>query len=449
MKRRTFLELAVLTGLTPARGWAAVSASQAAHLGKDLTPMGAERAGNASGTVPAWVGGLPKTAMKRGENPFASDKPLFTVTTANQSRYATWLSEGHKALFKTFPESYFMPVYPSRRSASYPQWYYDATIKNATRVSLSDHGYGFEGTAHGTPFPIPENGTEVMWNHIMRYNTIGYNGYLNSAITQPDGSYIIERVYLELTYIYNNPKTTLETLKGQNLYAMVKTLSPPNKAGTSDLLRVPIDRIANQTGVWEYNTALGRVRRIGEVGYDNPLFDGLMTQDQLDMFNGPLDRYTLKLIGKRDMLVPYNSYVLYSPTLKYQQIVKTGHINQSLTRYEMHRVWVLEAELRPGFSHRYKKRTFYFDEDSWLILLEDMYDDRDQFWRTAEAHAICFAEVPVVVNGVQVHYDLQSRRYVILNMTNEEPQLIQYDWQQSPSYFTPQQLQKFATAGTV
>ncbi len=447
MKRRSFLELAALAALGPADGWAVVSGPLAGQLGATLTPLGAEKVGNASGTVPAWVGGLPKSSMKRGDNPFAADKPLFTITSANVEKYGRWLTEGHKALFKTFPSSYFIPVYPSRRSASYPQWYYDATIKNATRVSLANHGNNFTGTAHGAPFPIPQNGTEVMWNHIMRYNTTGYSGYVNSAITQTGGSYVIERDYLELLYLYNNPKTTLATLDGQNLYAMVKTLSPPNKAGTSDLLRVPIDRIAHKTGVWEYNTALGRVRRIGKVGYDNPLFDGLMTEDQLDMFNGPLDRYTVKLVGKRDMLVPYNSYALYSPKLKYSQIVKKDHINQALTRYEMHRVWVLEAELRSGYSHIYKKRNFYFDEDSWLILLEDMYDDRNQFWRTAEAHAICFAEVPVVVNGVQVHYDLQSRRYVIVNMTNEESRMATYNWQKEPSYFTPQQLQIFATAG--
>lgn len=445
MKRRTFLELAALATLFPVEGWTKVSAALASQLGKNLTPLGAERAGNKSGTIPPWVGGLPKASMKRGDNPFAADKPLFTITAANVDTYSKWLTEGHKALFRTFPKSYFMPVYPSRRSASYPQWYYDATIRNATRVALADHGYNFTGTAHGVPFPIPQNGTELMWNHIMRYNTTGYEGYLNSAITQNGGGYVLERSFLQLLYIYNNPRTTLATLDGQNLYGMVKTLSPPNKAGTADLLRVPIDRVAHKTGVWEYNTALGRVRRIGKVGYDNPLFDGLMTEDQLDMFNGPLDRYTVKMIGKRDMLVPYNSYQLYSPRLKYSQIVKPGHINQSLTRYEMHRVWVLEANLRKGYSHIYKKRYFYFDEDSWLILLEDMYDDRGQFWRTAEAHAICFAEVPVVVNGVQVDYDLQSRRYVILNMTNQEKQLIKYNWQAKPSYFTPAQLQKFAT----
>ncbi|MGH8541954.1 MAG: DUF1329 domain-containing protein, partial [Stenotrophobium sp.] len=235
-----------------------------------------------------------------------------------------------------------------------------------------------------------------------------------------------------------------DNMKGMNVYALTKTIAPPNLAGEAHLLHVPIDRIKNQTGVWFFSPAVGRVRRIGEVGYDNPLFDGLMTHDQIDMFNGPLDRYTIKLLGKKEMLVPYNSYMIYSNKLKYKDIVKQGHINQDLARYELHRVWIIEAELRPGFNHRYKRRTFYLDEDSWIVLLEDMYDDRDQFWRTAESHLINFANVPVVVNGVQVHYDLQSRRYVIINMTNEERQLIQYDWDASPDYFSPNTLKRFA-----
>lgn len=440
---RTSLMAALL--IVPMVATAKVTPDEAAKLGTVLTPIGAEQAANAAGTIPAWEGGLPKAELKRGDNPYAADVPLYTVTAQNLDQYKDLLSEGHKALFRTFSSTYKLPVYPTRRSASYPDWFYEATKKNAGAVELTNNGYGFSGTAQGFPFPIPKNGTEALWNHIMRYNTKGYRGYLNAAATQADGSHVIEREYLELTYIYNNPKTPIAELKNQNLYLLIKTLSPPNKSGDANLLHVPIDRIAEQTGVWLYNPSQSRVRRIGEVGYDNPLFDGLMTHDQVDMFNGPLDRYTIKLVGKKEMLVPYNSYALYSDKLKYKDIVTKGHINQDHTRYERHRVWVIEAQVKQGFNHRYKKRTFYLDEDSWIVLAQDMYDERNQFWRTAESHLITFSNVPVVVNGVQVHYDLQSRRYVIINMINEEKNMIEYDWEEKSSYFTPRQLQKFAT----
>jgi hypothetical protein len=429
----------------PALAVAKVSAEQAAQLGRSLTPIGAEQAGNAAGTIPAWEGGLIQAELPRGSNPFADDRPLYVITAQNMAQYSSQLTEGHQQLFKTFPDTYRMPVYPTRRSASYPDWFYEATRRNATQVELTNNGYGFCCAAQGYPFPIPQNGTEVMWNHIMRYNTKGYKGYINAAATGSDGSYVVERSYLELTYVYNNVKSTVESLSGMNLYAFTKVVSPPNKAGEAHLLHVPIDRIANQTGVWVYNDSVGRARRIGEVGYDNPLFDGLMTHDQLDMFNGPLDRYTIKLLGKKEMLVPYNSYRLYDDKLKYRDILTRGHINQELTRYELHRVWVIEAEVRSGFRHRYQKRRFYLDEDSWIVLAQDMYDERGQFWRTAESHAITFANVPVVVNGVQVHYDLQSRRYVAINLTNEERKLIEYDWEMQPGYFTPASLRRFAT----
>lgn len=431
--------------LAPTLGTAKVSAEEAAQLGRSLTPIGAERAGNAAGTIPAWEGGLIQAELPRGSNPFGEDRPLYVITAQNMAQHAPVLSEGHQNLFRTFPDSYRMPVYPTRRSASYPDWFYAATQRNASQVELTNNGYGFCCAAQGYPFPIPQNGTEVMWNHIMRYNTKGFKGYINAAATTPDGSYVVERSYLELTYVYNNVKSTVESLAGMNLYAFTKVVAPPNKAGEAHLLHVPIDRIANQTGVWVYNDSVGRARRIGEVGYDNPLFDGLMTHDQLDMFNGPLDRYTIKLLGKKEMLVPYNSYKLYDHTIKYRDILTRGHINQALTRYELHRVWVIEAEVRSGFRHRYKKRRFYLDEDSWIVLAQDMYDERNQFWRTAESHAISFANVPVVVNGVQVHYDLQSRRYVAINLTNEERKLIEYDWEMQPGYFTPTSLRRFAT----
>ncbi|HUS24885.1 MAG TPA: DUF1329 domain-containing protein [Candidatus Binatia bacterium] len=435
--------LALALCLLPLATLAKAPPEEAAKLGAELTPIGAEKAGNKEGTIPAWEGGLAQAQMKRGDNPFAADKPLYTVTAQNAAQYAKVLSEGYRALFATYPD-YRMNVYPTRRSASYPQWFYDATKKNAATVDLTDNGFGFCCAAQGYPFPIPKSGTEVIWNHIMRYNTRGWRGYINHAAVQANGGNVIERNYVEVTYIYNNPKTSLADLKNQNVYVLTKTVAPPNKAGDAHLIHVPIDRIKETTGVWLFNPAQGRVRRIGEVGYDNPLFDGLMTHDQMDMFNGPLDRYTVKLVGKQEMLIPYNSYALYSDKVKYKDIVRPGHINQDLARYELHRVWVIEAQVRQGFAHRYRKRTFYLDEDSWLVMLQDIYDERGQFWRTAEAHAINYADLPVVVNGVQVHYDLQSRRYVVTNMTNEEKQMIEHDYDKPPSYFTPQQLQKFA-----
>ncbi len=443
MKRAAAALCAILAAGCCASALARVAPERAADLGKALTPMGSEAAGNADGNIPPWQP-LSSTTFKRGDDPYAADKPIVTITAKNLGEYEKFLTEGHKALFRTFPDTYRMKLYPGRRGAAYPAWFLDATKANATAVELTNSGHGFCCAAKGFPFPIPGNGTEVMWNHIMRYNTQGFRGYVAAAATTTSGDYVVERSYLELSYVYNSPKATPETLENQNLYVMSKNVSPVSKAGTAYLLHVPLDRIKQTTGVWSF-IAGGRTLRIGEVGYDNPAFEGLMTQDQIDMFNGPLDRYTIKLLGKREMIVPYNSYRFYDPKLKYKSLITKGHVNQDEARYEKHRVWVIEASVREGIKHLYKKRVFYLDEDSWVVIAQDIYDDRDQFWRFAESHSINFPNVPVMVNGVQVHYDIQSRRYVILNLTNEEKDLIEYDWKAEPAYFTPANLKRFAS----
>jgi hypothetical protein len=175
---------------------------------------------------------------------------------------------------------------------------------------------------------------------------------------------------------------------------------------------------------WSYNPGQRRVRLAPQVAYDNPgtASDGLRTNDDFLLFNGATDRYNWKLLGKREMYIPYNSYKLSSDTYKYSDILKAGHLNMDLPRYELHRVWVVEATLKEGTSHVYKRRTFYIDEDSWLLVLSDKYDNRGQLWRFAEGHSIVNSG-PYVSPWPQVHYDLQSGRYIAMGLMNEEPKV--------------------------
>ena len=154
-------------------GLVSVSAQTADDLGGKLTPLGAQKAGNGS-SIPAWEGGVtaPPAGYKVGDHhpdPFSTDKPLFTITEDNAEKYADNLSEGHKALLDKYGSTYKMPVYPTRRSASAPQDIYDATKANVGKTKLADEGNGVVGASRGTPFPIPQNGQEVIWNHLLRY----------------------------------------------------------------------------------------------------------------------------------------------------------------------------------------------------------------------------------------------------------------------------------------
>ena len=431
---------------------AKVTPEEADKLGKTLTPLGAEKAGSEDGRIPEWTGGLskPPAGYKPGGllvDPYANDERLFTITAKNLDEYRNDLTPGQLALFQQYPDSYSMPVYPTRRSAALPEFLYQESIKNALRAELVNGGNGIGGTVAGFPFPIPKSGMEALWNHVLRYNTTGYKGYVNSAVVHPDNSYKVVRSYFEFAMRYNRPDTTLENFDNKNQYIFIKTVSPPSSAGEAALIHIPLDRNASDTGLWVYNPGQRRIRRVGKVGYDNPIteLDGLLTHDQVDMFNGELDRYDFKLLGKKSVYVPYNNYELYSQKHSYQELLKTGHMNRELSRYELHRVWVVEANVKDGQTHIYQKRVFYLDEDSWQILLQDMYDTRGEFWRTAESYAVVFYQVPVLINLLQVHYDLQSRQYVVLNMTNEEKKLIELNTDLEPGYFNPQNLTKFAT----
>ena len=449
MPRYVITTLCLLLGCSQ-MAQAAVSAEESAKLGKELTPVGAEKAANAAGSIPAWDGGITSApAEYKGDrryiNPFKSDQPTHEINAQNYQEHADQLTEGQQALFRQYPDSFKMKVYQTRRSSAYPQYIYDETIKNATRVELVNDGNGFSGTVAGHPFPIPKQGIEVMWNHMTRYNTKGYKGYFNNAIVDQEGDFIKERTYIEIAFRYNHPDTTLENLNNMALYALIKTVAPASKVGDSYLLHLPLDRMETDTNLWVLNKGIGKVRRIGEVGYDNPLdSDYPITHDQVDMFNGPFDRYQFKLIGKKEIYVPYNSYDLYNYDLDYKDIIKKGHPNTDLMRHELHRVWVVEATVRPEFKHIYHKRIFYADEDSWQILWQDLYDARGEFWRTASSFPINVYEIPAQFSGLQAHYDLQSRSYVMLYMSQGEKKPVEYDWYEDPGYFSPNTLRKFS-----
>ena len=433
---------------------AEVDDEEAAKLGNELTPLGAERAGNGKEgmfAIPEWTGGMDHLKAKPAKgsgfiDAFPDEQPLMTITAANYMEYAEYLSEGQKALFKAYPETYKMKVYPSHRTAIFPEWIYEETKKNATKVDLVDDGNGFEDAVKGYPFPIPKSGHEAMWNHMARYLTTGFRGYVNRAIVNPDGKYSMARGYFEIAFRYNHPDVNDDNFENKHLYALTTIVSPASQAGDSYLVHMPMNRVKDEVRVWIYNTGTRKVRRISEIGYDNPVstLDGIITHDQIDMFNGPMDRYTFKLIGKKENLVSYNNYDFYDGARKYDELIKPNHPNMDLLRFEMHRVWVVQAILREGQGHIYTKRTFYIDEDSWLILLQDIYDERGEFWRAAESFAITLYEVPFAVNAAQAHYDLHSRRYALLNLTNEEKNRIEYDFFEKPEYFTTSRLKKFA-----
>jgi len=441
----SLLAVAVTLGIGSAPARAAVSAAEAAKLGKELTPFGAEKAGKADGSIPAWEGGVskPPAGYKPGDHhldPFAADKPLLTITPQNYKQYADKLSVGQQAMFAKYG-TYKLLVYPTRRSAAFPQRTYDFTIKNATTAKLVPGGDGVTDAAEGIPFPIPQNGYEPIWNHKLKYKGVGVARVTNQAALTASGEYNLVRLREEFLGLYYQPGKTIADINNVLVYFFQEVQAPARLAGQVLLVHETLNQTAQPRQAWVYNPGQRRVRRAPNIAYDNPgtASDGLRTNDMTDMFNGALDRFEWKLVGKKEMYVPYNAYKVHGKDVKYADILKPGHVNPDLLRYELHRVWVVDATLKPGMRHINARRTFYLDEDSWQILMVDHYDTQGRLWRFSEAQPITYYEVPCLWTTMENHHDLQSGRYLATGLDNQEV-MYDFSYKADPADFSPQSL---------
>lgn len=452
MKKLTLLASAVALVFS-SNVLAKLPADQVARLGQDLTPIGAERAGNAAGTIPEWTGGIlsAPAGFKPGDhhpNPFADDSILFTITKANLEQHRQFLSPGQIALFDLYPDTFKMNIYPTRRSASFPQYFYDATKRIAANAELVEGGNGIRNAAIGIPFPIPSNGLEAIWNHIVRYRGVAATRNGGQAAPTANGAYTLIGFDEQIMFKYSHPDATPEALQEENILFRFKqsVTTPARLAGTALLVHETMDQVATPRQAWTYNTGQRRVRRAPNVAYDAPgtASDGLRTTDDFDMFNGSPDRYNWELKGKREMYIAYNDYKLHSNSLKYSDILMAGHINPEHVRYEKHRVWVVEATLKDGMRHVYGKRVFFIDEDSWQIHVADLYDNRGDLYRVAIAHGLNYYEVPTHWSTLEVYHDLNSRRYIAIGLDNED-KMYDFSVTLSDNDFTPAALRREGT----
>lgn len=446
MKSRTLLNACALSlSLIASSVMAAVSEKEAAQLGTTLTPLGGEKAGNANGAIPAWTGGLKTNAAPVQNdflgNPFEGEKPQFIITAANVEQYKDKLSLGQLALFQRYPDTYKIPVYKTQRTASAPQAVYDAAKKSAVTTEAANDGYALKNFEQSRyyAFPIPKNGLEVVWNHLTRSHGNSYISRLAQATPQVNGSYTIVQIETTTGFPWKMADAKPEDSANILFYAKQEVTAPARMAGSVLLIHETLDQVKEPRMAWAYNAGQRRVRRAPQVAYDGPgtAADGLRVADNADMYNGSPDRYDWKLIGKKEMYVPYNNYQLQSPKLKYDDIIKPGHINQDLTRYELHRVWEVEGTLKPGQRHIYAKRHMYFDEDTWAAVEIDQYDGRGQLWRVSEGHLVNDYQQGVAAYAAIGIYDLIAGRYVVSNLGNESKRGVDYAYQPTMNDFTP------------
>ncbi|WP_420426462.1 DUF1329 domain-containing protein [Algiphilus sp.] len=426
---------------------AAVSQEEANKLGTELTPVGANPKGNEDGTIPEWN---PTTMQgdKTGEYPshpeIDDDEPRFVITAENMDQYADKLSEGHKLLLQRYPDSYKMKIYPSHRIVTWPEEILAATKRNATACEFRGPD-DITNCEVGFPFPIPQTGAEVVWNHKLKWRGNNARRYNNQMIVQQNGDYQFTKIVEDVTFSYANLNDPVPIKDGQGEYLryLSETVAPVRLAGTFILVHEKVGTGEAGRRAWLYSPGLRRIRRAPSVCCDNPYegTDGHQFYDQVDMFNGVLERFNWKLLGKKEMFIPYNSHKIAGPPTKYADLAQPRHLNQELPRYELHRVWVVEAENKPDLRHTFGKKVLYIDEDSWNIVMIDNYDHRGEMMQFQEGHYFISRNILAGATSPEVIYHLNTGRYFLTALAQEDQPIdstVTYD----DGYFTAAAVQR-------
>lgn len=423
---------------------AAVTAQDAAQLKSDLTPVGAVRAGNAAGTIPPWTGGyrtVPQGYVSGAPrlDPFAGEKPQFSITSKNYRDYADQLPEGAKALFEKYPD-YRMDIYPTHRSAAAPDWIYDNIARNATAAHAAREGiaYGVEGAVGGVPFPLPRDGFEAMWNHLLAFwgpaRELNASTYVVSANGTVDKTTTYREV-ADFPYYYRG--ATPDSFGGYYFRTIHLVAAPAAKIGQGYLNWQPINTRRYRFAAWRLLPGEHRVRKAPSISYDvpDPDADGFISMDEYYLFFGGLDHYDFKLLGKKEMYVPYNNNRLYLQPAP--DILGRVHANPDDLRYELHRVWIVEGTLAKGQHDIVARRRLYLDEDSWFAVYSDSWDQDGRLWKFGQGTMYLMPDVPAVILGSQFVYDLELGGYVYSFAFNGEPSAYKVTAPHDAALFTP------------
>lgn len=420
MKLKATLAALCLSSLATNTALAAVSPDQAARLGKDLTPMGAEMAGNADGSIPPWnPNGTPvPAAFVAGSDDYVDaypdEKPLYTIDASNWQQYRDSLTAGTAAMFEKHGAAGFkMHVYPTHRGAVRPDWYYANTLKNATGATLVEDGQKIEGNLPGVPFPIPQSGLEVIWNHMIRYgepNTtetdVYYVGSSGKPVLSTTGS------VAAILPMFEKPDEVVGETPWTKL--RVNYDAPARRAGEILLVHEPGADYTKGKGrkAWQYLVGQRRVRLAPAVSFDtpNPGVAGTSTYDDAFIYNGSPERFTWNLVGKKEIIVPANNYKMVFQG-KVEDLLGEKFLNPDSIRWEKRRMWIVDSNLKEGSRHLYSRRTFYLDEDSWGAVSGEMYDGRGQLWRVQYLYPADLYDRKASFGGVYGAYDLLQDIY--------------------------------------
>ena len=415
MKTRTLFAAALAASLS-CTAIAKVDEKEAAKLGDTLTLFGAEKAGNADGSIPAYDGGMSPSLSPAGwvkgsgryeKGPYDDEKSLFSINAENADKYKDKLTPGIYALLKKYP-SHRLDVYPTHRSVSHSEHYLSHCKNNALNAEATPTGNGISGAYACAPFPIPKTGVEAMWNHLL-VDRLGARALTLTSAWLVDASTRVTNItHIKLDFVHYFLDRSKDKFEGNITETRLGWWDgPPAQVGTKILQHFPVDYDKGQLLSWIYTPGQRRTRLAPEFAFDTPIAStgGVLNYDEQFAFNGSLERFDWKLVGKKEIYVPYNSYrELFSPV---EKLWTKQLVNPDASRWELHRVWVVEATLKPGKRHVQPKRTFFIDEDSWGIVASDAYDQGGSLYRVGMFPLIQLWDAQTTFNGF-VFYDLNK-----------------------------------------
>ena len=414
-----------------------VAAADASILGSGLTANGADPSASADGMIPAYTGGIskpPADYVAGGDHvdPFAADEPLFSITAQNMEEYSHRLSAGQKALLARKEGNYRMDIYPSHRSCALPQFVYDETKKNVARARLIDGGNGVAGARIGVPFPIIKNALEIFWNHNFYWHGHRYHAITSGANVYKNGE-ITKIIREDWRYnFYADPQGPDPKHANDQFHWMGIWKAPPRFNGSGFSMTNTINQVKEPRNGVMFNPSTRKIMRApaGAVTYDGPLStaDGMRQSHDMFLFSGSPDRYDWKLLGKKEIFVPYNAYKASAGTTTHEALLTPYNPNPDYLRYELHRVWVLEATQKDGFRMEQARRVFYADEDSWIFLMADIYDQSDTLIRVQHGFIKNYYEAPACVLEFDVMHDMTTGNYNVDHIKLEHgPADLDYD----------------------
>ena len=428
---------------------AKVPPEQAARLETDLTPFGSERGASADGSIPAWTGGLSAPPEGIGyvpgehlPDPFADEAPLLRVTGANVDTYDAYVTRGQKALLERHG-TYFLDVYPTQRSCANPEFVYKAARRNAEVGELVAEGNGVGKAIMASPFPIPNNGLELVWNHTLRYRSFKLQREFTAIPVNQSGDYYEITVHDDAIFRWSDPQMSqAEDLDNTSILYLLQTKSPSRNAGYVVLVQETLNMSVEARRAWTYSPGTRRVRRAPTIAYDNPgtNSDGITTSDSFGGYNGAPDRFDWFVRGRSEKFIAYNNFRRIKSS--YADLISEKHVNPAVMRYEKHRVWEVVGDLKEEFRHVYAQRVFYIDEDTQGIVATEIYDGRGQLWRVQELGGGVQYDASVCGGSGATVYDLIVGRYLMLGLINEEKPINFRASHLEPNRYTPSNIRR-------